>query len=150
MPNTSSVVAVVALMLTGLFHISSKIVREGHVKAPVIFTTPQEWVPQGPVLALLLFNICISDLQTTVSRKYEYADVLAIMHADGDWQAVEAVVTKDMATVGEYLQTWKLKINTIKTVSAAFHLNNRNLNMSLKSNTTMKPCPSSQSLNTSE
>jgi len=30
------------------------------------------------------------------------------MHADGDWQAVEGVLTKDMATVGEYLQTWKL------------------------------------------
>jgi len=30
------------------------------------------------------------------------------MHADGDWQAVEAVQSKDMATVGEYLRTWKL------------------------------------------
>jgi len=27
------------------------------------------------------------------------------MHADGDWQAVEGVLTKVMATVGEYLQT---------------------------------------------
>jgi len=30
------------------------------------------------------------------------------MHAVGDWQAMEGVLTKDMATVGEYLQTWKL------------------------------------------
>jgi len=36
-----------------------------------------------------LFNIYISDLPTTVSRKYTYADDLAIMHADGDWQLVE-------------------------------------------------------------
>ena len=45
------------------------------------------------------------------------------MHADGDWQAVEGALTKDMATVGEYLQTWKPKLSTAKTVSAALHLN---------------------------
>jgi len=37
---------------------------------------------------------------------------------------VEGVLTKDMATLGEYLQTWKLKLSTTKTVSTAFHLNN--------------------------
>jgi len=36
------------------------------------------------------------------------------MHADGDWQAVEGAMSKDMATLGEYLQTWKLKLSTTK------------------------------------
>jgi len=66
-----------------------------------------------------------SDLPTTVSIKYGYADDPAIMHANGDRQAVKGVLTKDMATVGEYLQTWKLKLSTTKTVSAAFQLNNK-------------------------
>jgi len=48
------------------------------------------------VVAPLLF---ISDLSTIVSRKYAYADDVAIMHADGDWQAVEGVLSKDVATV---------------------------------------------------
>ena len=47
------------------------------------------------------------------------------MHPDGDWQAVEGVLTKDTATVGGYLQTWKLKLSSTKTVSAVFHFNNK-------------------------
>jgi len=89
-------------------------------------------VLQVSVLGLLLYNIYLSDLPTTASRKYAYADDLAIMHANGDWQAVEGVLTKDMATVGEYLQTWKLKISNTKTVSATFHLNNKEAKRELK------------------
>ena len=82
-------------------------------------------VPQGSVLEPILFKIYTSDLPTTISRKYAYADNLAIMHADEDWQAVEGMLSKDMATIGAYFQTWKLKLSTAKTVSAAFHLNNK-------------------------
>jgi len=56
------------------------------------------------------------------------------MHADGDWQAVEGVLSKDMATVGEHLQTWKLKLRTTKTVSAVVHLNNKEAKRELKVN----------------
>jgi len=61
-------------------------------------------VPQGSVLAPLLCNIYTSDLPNAVSIKYAYADDLAIMHADGDWLAVEGALSKDMATLGEYLR----------------------------------------------
>jgi len=73
-------------------------------------------VPQGSVLASLLLNIYISDLPTTIFRKYAYADDLAIMHADGDWQAVEGALSKVMETLGAYLQTWKLKLLFVAAV----------------------------------
>ena len=91
-------------------------------------------VPQGSVLAPLLFNIYISDRPTTISRKNAYADDLALMHADRDWQAVEGALSNDMETLGEYLQTWKLKLSTTKTVSAIFHLNNKESKRELKVN----------------
>ena len=56
------------------------------------------------------------------------------MHVDGDWQAVEGVLTRDMASIGEYLQTWKLKLSTTKTVSAVFHLIKKEAKRALKVN----------------
>ena len=91
-------------------------------------------VKQASVVGPLLFNIYISDLPTTVSRKYAYADDLAIMHDDGDWRAVEGALSKDVATVGEYLQTRMLNLSSTKTVSAAFHLSNMEAKRELKVN----------------
>jgi len=62
------------------------------------------------------------------------------MHADGDWQAVEGVLSKDTAKLGEYLQTWKLKLSTMKTVSAVFHPNNKEGKRELKVNETLPFC----------
>ena len=42
-------------------------------------------VPQGSVLAPLLFNIYTYDLPKTISKKFAYADDLAILHSTGDW-----------------------------------------------------------------
>ena len=55
------------------------------------------------------------------------------MHTDGDWQTVEGVLSKDMAALGEYLQTWQLKYTT-KAVLAVFHLNNKEAKRELKVN----------------
>ena len=78
-------------------------------------------IPQGSVLAPLLFNICTHDLPVTVSRKFVYAEDLAIMHSAEDWQSLQGTLTQDMATLSSYLQKGKLKLSTTKTVTAAFH-----------------------------
>jgi len=47
---------------------------------------------------------------------------------------VEEVLSKDIATVGKYFQTWKLKLSATKTVSAVLHLNNKEAKRELKVN----------------
>jgi len=71
---------------------------------------------------------------------YAYANDLATIHVDGNWQAVEGVLSKDISTVGEYLQTWKLKLSTTQTVSAAFHLNNKEAKRELIVNYNNETC----------
>ena len=68
----------------------------------------EEWWPQGSVLSPMLLNNYISDLPETTSRKYGYADDLAILlrRASGK------------ATV-DYLRKWRLQLSIGKTVSAA-------------------------------
>jgi len=74
------------------------------------------------ILAPLLFNIN-TWLANHHLTKYAYFDDLAIIDTDGDGQAVKGVLSKDMASIGKFLQTWKLKLDTTKTVLADFHLN---------------------------
>ena len=89
-------------------------------------TTPQEWRPTGIGLGTpSLRHLHLGPASHAVSKKYAYADDLTIMHTDGNWQAVEGVrvLSKDKATLGEYLQIWKLKLSTTQTLTAVVHLN---------------------------
>ena len=89
-------------------------------------------VPQGSVLAPLLFNIYTYDLPSMISRKFAYADDLALLHSSGNWKDLEGTLSQDMSTLSAYLQTWRLKLSHTKTVTAAFHLNNREAKRELK------------------
>ena len=89
-------------------------------------------LPQGSVLAPFLFNISIYDLPSITSKKYAYADDLAILYSSGDWKVLERTLSKDMTTLSAYLQTWRLKLSHAKTVTAAFHLRIREAKRELK------------------
>ena len=89
-------------------------------------------VPQGSVLAPLLFNIYTYDLPSMIFRLFAYADDLALLHSYGNWKELEGTLSQDMSTLSAYLQTWRLKLSHTKTVTAAFHLNNREAKRELK------------------
>ena len=98
-------------------------------------------LPQGSVLAPLLFNIYTYDLPSTISQRYAYADDLALMHTSKDWKTLEGTLSQDMTTLSAYLQTWRLKLSHTKTVATAFHLNNREAKRELKIFNNGKPLP---------
>ena len=79
---------------------------------------------QGSTLSPILFNIYISDILTTVSHEYGYADDIALLYFHKCWKKVEKTLSKDMEDFADFLQTWRLKLNTAKTTSTPFHLNN--------------------------
>ena len=87
-------------------------------------------VPQGSVLAPLVFNIY--NLPPITSKKYVYPDDLPIFCSLGDWKVLERTLSEDMTTLFAYLHTWRLKLSHAKTVTAAFHLYNREAKRELK------------------
>ena len=97
-------------------------------------------VPQGLVLAPLLFNIYTYNFPSMTSKKFAYADDLAYFHYSGNWKDLDGTLSQDMSTLSlysgdtlsAYLQTWRLKLSHTKTVTAAFHLNNREAKRELK------------------
>ena len=56
----------------------------------------------------------------------------ALQHSSGNWKDLEETLSHDMSTLSSYLQTWRLKLSHAKTVTAAFHLNNRETKCELK------------------
>ena len=67
-----------------------------------------------------------------ISRKFAYADDLALLHSFENWKDLEGTLSQDMSRLSAYLQTCRLKFNHTKTVTAAFHLNNREAKRELK------------------
>ena len=67
-----------------------------------------------------------------ISRKFAYADDLALLHSSENWKDLKGILSQDMSTLSAYLQTWRLKLSHTKTVTAAFHLNNREAKRELK------------------
>ena len=92
--------------------------KAGYAVLKTAFLRYRSWAP-------LLFNIYTYDLPSMISRKCAYADDLALLHSFGNWKDLERTLSQDMYTLSSYLQSLRLKLSHTKTVTAAYHLNNR-------------------------
>ena len=72
------------------------------------------------------------NLPSVISRKFAYADDLALLHSSGNWKDLERTLNQDMSTLSAYLQTWRLKLSHTNMEMAAFHLNNQEAKCELK------------------
>ena len=80
-------------------------------------------VPQDSVIAPLLFNLYTHVIPPTTSKKYIYADDIALKTCHKDFPEIERVLSRDMDILSTYFTDWRLKRNTTKskTVSGVFH-----------------------------
>ena len=62
-------------------------------------------VPQGSVLAPLLFNVYTSDLPEIIGTKLAYSDDLAILHLSKSFEEVEATLSLDVTFMDCYYHT---------------------------------------------
>ncbi|KAL3281617.1 hypothetical protein HHI36_004823 [Cryptolaemus montrouzieri] len=88
------------------------------------FNTLNDGLPQGFVLAPLLFNLYMSDIPETSSTKFIYADDIALVFRHYDFETIEHTLTSALDILNIFFEKWRLCPNPSKTEVSCFHLNN--------------------------
>jgi hypothetical protein len=88
-------------------------------------------LPQGSVLAPILFNLYMSDIPITVSKQFQYADDIAVTFQAISFAECETTLEADLDKLDEFFPRWRLQPNPSKTESCVFHLNTHEANRQL-------------------
>lgn len=88
--------------------------------------TQKNGLPQGSVLAPLLYNIYTNDQPVGINtRSFIYADDTAVAAQGNTFEEVEMKLTATLEDLADYYDNNHLKPNPDKTQVCAFHLRNR-------------------------
>lgn len=86
-------------------------------RADARYKTLHNGLPQGAVLSSMLFNIYTADMTDTVSRKFIYANGVALVTQATSFEEIETVLNADVARLKHFFQKWHLKLNSNKSVT---------------------------------
>lgn len=76
-------------------------------------------LPQGSVLAPILFNLYTSDLLNIIFKKFIYADDIYVCK-EKQLKNCETTLNKDLKTLETYFIQWRLQLNPDKTEFSFF------------------------------
>lgn len=85
-------------------------------------------LPEGSVLEPLLFKLYLSDLPETTTRKFYYADDIALAAQRNQFETYEKTLNNDFDKMHQYYKSWRLSPNPAKGELTTFHLKNRKAN----------------------
>jgi hypothetical protein len=86
-------------------------------------------LPQGSVLAPILFNLYLSDFPYILSKQFQYANDIALIFQANSFSECEANLKADLERLNEYFRRWRLlQPNPTKTETCVFHLSTHNAN----------------------
>jgi hypothetical protein len=78
-------------------------------------------LPQGSVLAPLLFSLHLFDIPSTLSNQFQYANDIALTYQHESFSDCEAAnLEVDLERLNQYFHRWRLQPNPSKTESCVF------------------------------
>jgi hypothetical protein len=88
-------------------------------------------LPQGSVLAPILFKPYMSDLPSSSLNLFQYADDIALTHQARKFDECEIHLEEGLETLSKFFHYWRLRPNPSKSEVCVFHLGTQDANRKL-------------------